>query len=332
MDGKTTQILMVEDSADDVKLLLAELERQGFAPLPHRVETRAEFLAALQQGSWDAIIADYVLPQFSGPEALKLFRNQRLDIPFIMVSGVFGEEKAVTAMLDGADDYIIKGDLSRLGPALERELEAAQDRRRRKRAAEARLFLVAIVESSDDAIYGTDLDSRIVSWNPAAERLFGYRADEIIGHSIVTLFPRHRRDEMLEILAGIRRGEILGMHETERLRKSGRIFPVSITISPIKTAAEKIVGASSIARDISRQKQAEFENQQLIKKLSSAANQIKTLTGLLPICASCKSIRDDQGCWQQVEAYFSQHSAIVFSHGLCPQCTEIYQRQVKLLS
>jgi PAS domain S-box-containing protein len=321
------QLLIVEDSAADATLLLAELERKGIAPAYRRVESKPDFLAALKHSAWDAVISDYVLPQFSGPEALRLLRQQGLDTPFIMVSGIYGEEAAVAMMKAGANDYLMKGNLARLSPTLEREVEAARDRHRRKRAEGAMQFLAAIIESSVDAIYGKNLDSVIVSWNPAAERLFGYSAEEIIGRSTGLLFPQHRREEMLEILAGVRRGDIVGVQETERLHKSGRIIPVSVTVSPIKNGAGEIIGASSIARDISRQKQAEFERQQLIQSLMNASKQVRTLTGLLPICATCKRIRDDKGYWQQVETYLAKHSEITFSHSICPACAEDYERQ-----
>ena len=114
MGNGIMQVLIVEDSENDTVLLLEELEQKGHAPAHQRVETKEDFLAALQNGSWDAVISDYVLPQFSGPDALKLLRNQGFDIPFIMVSGVHGEETAVAMMKAGANDYIVKGNLSRL--------------------------------------------------------------------------------------------------------------------------------------------------------------------------------------------------------------------------
>jgi two-component system, cell cycle sensor histidine kinase and response regulator CckA len=329
MSGAVMHLLIVEDSADDAALLLSELKRRGHAPAHHRVETKADFLAALNHASWDAVISDYVLPQFCGSEALWLLRQQGLDTPFLMVSGIAGEAAAVAMMKAGANDYIMKGNLTRLAPALERELEAAQDRRRRKRAEGAMQFLAAIVESSADAIYGKNLDSRIVSWNPAAERLFGYSAEEIIGRSVVTLFPPNRRDELLDILASIRRGETVGVQETERLHKTGKIIPVSVTVSPIRNGAAEIIGASAIARDISQQKRAELDRARLIQRLTAAANQVRTLVGLLPICASCKRIRDDKGYWQQVETYISEHAGVTFSHGICPACAKEYERQLE---
>jgi len=324
------EVLIVEDSESDGLLLLEELRRGNYSPIAQRVENREDFLAAIKSRVWDAVICDYMLPQFSGPEALKLFRAEGLDLPFIVVSGVFGEEKAVSMMKAGASDYILKGDLSRLVPALERELEAAHERRLRKRAEGAMQYLAAIVESSQDAIYGKDLDSLIASWNPAAERLFGYSAEEIIGHSTVELFPLNRRDELLDIIASVRRGETVSIPDTERCHKSGQPIPVSITISPIRNVQGEIIGASSIARDLRQQKQAEQERRQLDLRLADAASEVKALTGMLPICAACKRIRDDKGYWEQVETYISKHSEIIFSHSLCPDCAVQYERELEL--
>ena len=209
MNRGKLHILIVEDEEADALLLLRELASHGFDPIHSRVDTKTAFLAALQGQSWDAVISDYVMPQFSGPEALKCFRETGLDVPFIMVSGIYGEESAVEMMKAGANDYLLKKNLSRLAPALERELEAAQDRRLHKRAIGAMQYLAAIVESSEDAVYGKNLDSIIVSWNPAAERIYGYEAEEIIGKSIVALFPLQRRDELLDNLSAVRRGEII---------------------------------------------------------------------------------------------------------------------------
>jgi sigma-B regulation protein RsbU (phosphoserine phosphatase) len=324
------EVLIVEDSENDALLLLTELRQKNYTPLFQQVQTREQFLASLKSRAWDAVICDYALPQFSGPEALKLFRGQGLDIPFIVVSGVFGEEKAVGMMKEGAHDYILKSNLSRLVPALERELEAAQGRRLNKRAQGAMQYLAAIVESSEDAIYGKDLDSMIASWNPAAERLFGYSAEEIVGHSTAKLFPLTRRDELLDILASIRRGDTVTMADTERLHKNGQVVSVSVTISPIKNAKGEIIGASTIARDIRPQKQLELEREELSQRLFAAADEVRTLSGMLPMCAACKRIRDDKGFWEQVETYISKHSDVIFSHSLCPECATEYGRHLEL--
>ena len=122
----------------------------------------------------------------------------------------------------------------------------------------------AIVESSDDAIISKTLKGIITSWNPAAERLFGYTAEEILGRPISILMPPERRDDMESILQRIRRGERVEHFETTRIAKSGRRIPVSLSVSPVKDAAGQIVGAAKIARDISAAKAAEAERERLL--------------------------------------------------------------------
>ncbi|HXH22245.1 MAG TPA: PAS domain S-box protein [Dehalococcoidia bacterium] len=126
-----------------------------------------------------------------------------------------------------------------------------------RRAAEAALRLAAIVESSDDAVISKDLDGIIQSWNPGAERLFGYTAEETIGKSIRMLIPEERQEEEDRILARIRAGERVEPYETVRLRKDGTLVPISDAISPLRDHSGRIIGASKIARDISAQKAAE---------------------------------------------------------------------------
>ena len=124
----------------------------------------------------------------------------------------------------------------------------------------------AIVESSDDAIIAKSLDGIITFWNPAAERLFGYRAHEIVGKPISVLMPAERHDDMESILGRIRLGERVDHYETIRVAKDGRKIPVSLSVSPVKDAAGRIVGAAKIARDISDRKQAEEERERLLRE------------------------------------------------------------------
>ena len=127
----------------------------------------------------------------------------------------------------------------------------------RKSEEGGRLQLAAIIESSDDAIISKTLDGIITSWNPGAERMFGYLAQEMIGKPMLILFPHDRVNEEQEILTRIRRGERMEHFETARVKKDGRRIDVSVTISPIKDTHGRIVGASKIARDISEQKRSE---------------------------------------------------------------------------
>jgi len=137
----------------------------------------------------------------------------------------------------------------------------------RKRAEQTTQRLAAIVESSDDAIVSKDLDGIISSWNGAAERLFGYRADEVVGKSVTVLIPADSRDEEPGILARIRHGERIEHYETVRRRKDGSMVDISLSVSPVKDASGGIVGASKIARDISDRKEAEARQGLLTREL-----------------------------------------------------------------
>ena len=137
----------------------------------------------------------------------------------------------------------------------------------RRRAQQLQTWLASIVESSDDAIIGKTLDGIVTSWNAGAERLFGYRADEMVGKSITRLFPPERADDLLPILGAVRRGERVDHFETERLRKDGQRIHVSLTVSPIKDPDGRIIGASKIARDVTERKRAEAAKDEFLAML-----------------------------------------------------------------
>src|ERR1700751_3602229 len=133
-------------------------------------------------------------------------------------------------------------------------IEVNRDTTDRRQTQQQLSFLAAIVQSSDDAIVSKNLDGIITSWNKGAERVFGYTAEEAIGQPITIVIPQDRQDEERTILTRIRRGERIDHVETVRQRKHGSLIVVSLTISPVKNAEGKIVGASKIARDITEQK------------------------------------------------------------------------------
>jgi len=120
--AKALRVLLIEDSENDAVLLLRELKRSGYDPVSERVCTASDLNTAIETQSWDIIISDFVMPQFSGPEALKIIREKSPVVPVIIMSGKISDETAVTAMKAGASDYIMKDNLVRLGPAIEREL------------------------------------------------------------------------------------------------------------------------------------------------------------------------------------------------------------------
>lgn len=146
----------------------------------------------------------------------------------------------------------------------------------RRRDAEAQARLAAIVEGSEDAIIGKDLHGVIFSWNPAAERLYGYASEEVQGRSISLLIPPDRPEELPDIMTRIRRGERIPPFETERLRKDGRRINVSVSISPIKDLSGQVSGASAIARDISKRQREEAalrEREEMIRLLLESTGE-----------------------------------------------------------
>lgn len=145
--SKLLRALFVEDSADDAQLLLRELRRSGYDVVYERVETRAAMEEALFDKAWDIVLCDYSLPEFNAMAALVTLKESGLDIPFFVVSGTVEEETAVTALKAGAHDFMIKGRLARLIPAIEREIQDAEMRRSHREAEAERADLSANLEA-----------------------------------------------------------------------------------------------------------------------------------------------------------------------------------------
>jgi len=181
--GKPLRVLIVEDSEDDVLLLLRELQRGGFDVEFERVETAVAMQAALTQKTWDLILSDYTLPEFNAPQALEVMKASGLDLPFIISSGTIGEETAVAALKAGANDFLVKGKFARLGPAIERELREAETRRQRRQAeaalAESEQKYRTLVESAEDTILLTDLTGKHLFANSAYYTSLGYGVGEV---------------------------------------------------------------------------------------------------------------------------------------------------------
>src|SRR5712692_5943351 len=147
----------------------------------------------------------------------------------------------------------------------------------RHRGAWSPEYLAEIVDSSDDAIIGKTLDGLIISWNRGAERLYGYVADEVVGRPISILIPPDRPDELPQIMERLRRGERVDHYRTVRVRKDGTRISVSVTISPVHDEEGRVIGASSIARDVSEQERAVHEALRLREQfIAIAAHELRT--------------------------------------------------------
>jgi PAS domain S-box-containing protein len=176
-------------------------------------------------------------------------------------------------------------------------------------------LLSAIIESSDDAIVSKDLSGNITSWNPGAERIFGYTAEEVIGRSVTILIPEDRQDEEPGILERIRRGDRIDHYETVRRRKDGTLIDISLTVSPIRDSEGRIVGASKIARDVTERKRAEEERRLAEERLHQSREQYGRLANLLPVgvytCAADGTI-----------IYFNEQAAVLWGRAPRPGDTD----------
>ncbi len=185
--------LIIEDSEADAIFVVRELTRGGYELEHERVDTRADLQHALDSSQWDLIIADYSLPGFNGVEALEDVHARNIDIPFIIVSGTIGEDIAVNAMKAGAHDYIIKGNLARLVPAVTRELRDAQIRRSKREMEEqlraTSLLLAKTFDSLSEAVFVLDPISMVVlRCNGAARAIFSIPEAEFVGNDLSRLF------------------------------------------------------------------------------------------------------------------------------------------------
>lgn len=262
------RVLIVEDSEFDAQMITSLVRKSGYEVVAERVETSDALDKSLREKKWDIILSDYNLPSFSAPEALKIVQASGLDLPFIIISGGIGEATAVAAMKAGAHDYLMKGNLNRLSPAIDRELREAANRRERREAREklleSELRYRLLWESSPDAVVLMDLDSKIHFANPAVETVFGYNADEVIGGPLSTLLPRQLRStEALPIESYLQTGDrnsLPKIIETVGRRKDQRDIVTEVTFSHMEMHGERRHVA--FIRDITARKRAERELRQ----------------------------------------------------------------------
>ncbi|MBI5462049.1 MAG: EAL domain-containing protein [Gammaproteobacteria bacterium] len=271
------RVLLVEDSEDDASLLLRELKRGGYAPTHRRVDTPEALIEALDNQTWDIILSDYTMPRFSGTQALSLVRGRGLDVPFIFVSGTIGEDTAVSAMKAGAQDYIMKGSLKRLIPAVQRELREAVLKRERvqaeteRRQSEARFRNILSIAA--DAIVTVNEEQRIILFNQGAERIFGYSAEEVVDQSLDILLPPHLIDAYRRHIQDFIHDpdsarSLHGQHEIYGQRKNGEEFPAEASMSKLSENGHTTF--TVILRDISERKRAEQELS-LLQNITQAA-------------------------------------------------------------
>jgi len=262
--GATLRVLIVEDSPTDALLFVRELERGGYAVLHRRVDTAAAMEVALAESSWDLVLADFSTTRFDVPSALQGLKASGLEVPCIVMSGTVGEEAAVEALKLGADDFVAKGNLARLVPAIERELREVDARAMRRDAEEklreSDLRLRTVTETATDAIVSFDEAGRVVYANPAAERTFGRAAADFAGlpfrELIAPSSPPGDVARLSDVIVGhgdpvVRSLELAGR------RGDGTEFPVELSCARWNAAGGG--GATAIVRDTTERKKLEAQ-------------------------------------------------------------------------
>lgn len=268
--------LLVEDYENDALLLVEELRQGGYEPVFERVQTEDALRAALRDQEWDVVFSDYVMPGFDGPSAIQVFKESGRGIPFIIVSGTIGEDVAVESLKRGADDYLLKQNLKRLIPSLERALKEKSDRKRAERAEQAlqqseECFRLMVEQVLDYAIFMLDPDGRVATWNAGAEHIKGYTAPEIIGKSFSCFFTPedNAAGKPLDLLRRAReKGRVVD--QVWNVRKDGSRFWAQVALTATRDKKGQLYGFTKITHDLSERRQAEEERQQIELKLRQA--------------------------------------------------------------
>ncbi len=273
------RVLLVEDSEDDAALLLRELKRAGYDVSFDRVYTADAIETSLAKHDWDLVISDHGMPAFSGTEALQIVRRIAPDVPFIFVSGSIGEDIAVAAMRAGAQDYVMKGNIRRLAPAINRELKDSEARRR-ERMTEEQLrstgeILRSVFAASPLAIIATDVNGLVTLWNPAAERLFGWKREEVIGRENPVV-PDHARETIEARRELVKQGETITDVEARRLRKDRTFVDVTVTVAATRDRDGVPDGVTVVYQDLTdrKQLQAQFLQAQKMEAVGRLAGGV----------------------------------------------------------
>lgn len=281
------KLLLVEDSADDAEMILHELRRAGFAPDFKRVETEAEFLAALTVPP-QLVISDYSMPQFNGLKAAQLLRALHAEIPFILVSGTVGEEAAVEAMKHGATDYLLKDRLTRLGQAAQLALEQSRLREERRQAEKIHAELTqrneSLIHALGEIVYDHDVVAQEIQWAGDTVKCIGWTSAEL-GTSARAWTERVHPDDLARVNAqlAILPIEPLFVSEYRFRHKAGHyvwIFDRGVLSRNPQGRITRVIG---IMWDISTRKRAEEnlrENEERFRQLAENIQEVFWMTDL----------------------------------------------------
>jgi len=301
--GQPLRCLMVEDMEDDARLVLRELRANGYEVTSEIVDTPEAMRTALERAPWDLVVSDFSMPRFSGLDALKLLQASGHDLPFILVSGVLGEETAVNAMRAGAHDYLLKHDLTRLGPAVRRELTHAA-KRRAHRVADAAMhrteaLLVTAGKIANLGGWSVNLGDNTVVWSDQVAHIH----DELPGFSPalsqgLSYYAPEWRDKITSVFTACVRDGTPYDEEMEIISARGRRVWVRTTGQAVKDAAGRTHHVHGAFQDISKRKHAE-----LIDQFLAQAGNRPDDDSFFPAlaCFLAKTLRMDYICIDRLE-------------------------------
>jgi PAS domain S-box-containing protein len=275
------RVLIVEDSEDDTLLTLRELRRGGYTLDYVRVDTSSTMQAVLEQQVWDIVIADYSLPAFSGLEALKILQSRKLDLPFIIVSGTIGEDIAVAAMKAGAHDYLIKGHLTRLVPAVERELREAQQRHKRyiteQALQESEERFRQLAENITEMVFwmADPKERQVLYVSHAYESIWGHSCESLYANFMEWLAAIHPQDRQ-RIQTTFFEQSLAGNYDQEYriIRPDGSLRWIRDRGFPIRDTSGQPHRTVGIAEDITNRKLAEQQIREQAALLDIATDAI----------------------------------------------------------
>lgn len=279
--GKKLDILMLEDVASDAELVEYELRKAGLTFAIRRVDTRDDFLQELKKRLPDVILADYHLPNFDGLSALGLAQETHPEVPFIFVSGAMGEEVAVDTLKQGATDYVLKQRLARLGAAVERALSEAEVRRQRLQAEEmlreSEERFRTLFQTAGSVISVVTPEGRVLEFNPEAQRVTGWRRQEVLGRSFLKILVPAAYEEAVKadfqkVLAG---QETRGFEMPLKLRGGGEC-QFLWNVNRLLGKDGQILGVMAVGQDIAERKRAEEVLRESEQKLRILTSQILT--------------------------------------------------------